>query len=277
MSATSYVNLPRRYANELRNKGQRQKARAFWEYYYDMEMGDYNSIRFYAESWGVSKTTSDKWIGNFKEQIDIYQAAWQFKNERHYSHAKNQGGQSGQQGGGNRDSYEPQEKGVCEDTGGQSGQQGGDKVYNLNNNNIATHGNYWSDPQFNDLFFIYSMNTKFKGRKEDAYTAYVHVDVDTDLLKLAAVQYLHDPDTAGKRYNLANFLNNQTYLSYMPKHIRLLLNGEWIAGTYDDMSGVFKSADGMKVGSMDSKRLVERFKAGELEFIRPGTIVGASS
>lgn len=89
MSRIAYANFPTQYADALRNKGQRPKARAFWEYHYDMEKGERNSVRFYAQSWGVPKSTAADWITNFKEQIDLYHAAWHFKNKSHYSYTKN--------------------------------------------------------------------------------------------------------------------------------------------------------------------------------------------
>ncbi|MFW3412144.1 hypothetical protein ACN9J3_05350 [Aliarcobacter butzleri] len=88
---THGVYIPSDYYRELKfKKNNRTKARAFMEYYDDNDMGEHNSVRFYAKSWGVAIGTAHGWIDDFKIEIDKYYATRQLKNDEHYSYAKNQ-------------------------------------------------------------------------------------------------------------------------------------------------------------------------------------------
>ncbi|MCG3680269.1 hypothetical protein [Aliarcobacter butzleri] len=60
------------------------------EYYDDNDMGEHNSVRFYANSWNVAIGTAHGWIDDFKIEIDKYYATRQLMNEKQYSYAKNQ-------------------------------------------------------------------------------------------------------------------------------------------------------------------------------------------
>lgn len=88
---THGVYIPSDYYRELKfKKNNRTKARAFMEYYDDNDMGEHNSVRFYANSWGVAIGTAHGWIDDFKTEIDRYYAARQLMNDKHYSYAKNE-------------------------------------------------------------------------------------------------------------------------------------------------------------------------------------------
>jgi len=274
MRRAIYAQFPTAYADELRNKGQRQKARAFWEYCYDMEVGEHNSARFYAESWRVGKSTADRWVTEFKKQIDLYQAAWHLKNEAHYAYAQKSVGRVGHFKRDEWDSYEAQETGVCADGVGQMGHLERDKALNLNDDDSAGMREYfyWNDPKFNDLFFIYANNTTHPGSKEDAYDAFKKSGADVSMLTLAAVQYLHDPAHGKRRYNLANFLRNQAYLPYMPKMIRVTHDGGVIEGEYVEKRGGVFDGDGNMLARLAPDRLVALYKSGALEFVDAATL-----
>lgn len=88
---THGVYIPSDYYRELKfKKNNRTKARAFMEYYDDNDMGEHNSVRFYANSWNVAIGTAHGWIDDFKIEIDKYYATRQLMNEKQYSYAKNQ-------------------------------------------------------------------------------------------------------------------------------------------------------------------------------------------
>ena len=268
MSSIVYRNFPTKYADTLRNKGQRSKARAFWEYHYDMEVGEHNAVRFYSTSWGVAISTAHAWIEDFKSEIDKYHAGWWLKNQQHYSSVKNQPERSEHFNPNEPNSDTPLKIEECESIPERCEQSDPNEALNLYDDNNRAGLQYWNDPKFNDLFFIYAQNTKFVGKKEDAFNIYKSVDVDVSLLTLAAVQYLHDPDTLSKRFNLTNFLKNQTYLSYMPKKLKIKIEDRWVEGVYDEKKMLFTSGDGFH-GSLTPERLVERFKSGELVFVHP--------
>lgn len=266
MNRMTYATFPTAYADELRNKGQRQKARAFWEYYYDMERGEDNSVRFYSKSWGMSTGQTHKWVNDFNGKIDEYQKAWRDRNRSHYIYAKNQTEQTEHLEPNKPNTIKAQKTGVLETHTEQTEHKQPNKVLNINNNDDDAGA--FMDHAFNDLWFTFSVNAKFKGKREDAYLAYRKAGVDVHLLKLASVQYLHDPETEGRRFNLANFIRNEVYLSYMPKLIRVQTDGKTIEGEYvEERSAVY--SDGVLVATLAPERMVELYKRGALEFVNP--------
>ncbi|MCT7489112.1 hypothetical protein N5T63_09400 [Aliarcobacter cryaerophilus] len=91
------VYVPSDYYRELKfKKNNRPKARAFMEYYDDMDLGEHNSVRFYATSWEVAVGTAHGWIDDFKIEIDKYYATRQLRSDGHYSYAKNENERSEQ-------------------------------------------------------------------------------------------------------------------------------------------------------------------------------------
>jgi len=85
-----YIMMPISYVQKLKEKGKRQKARAFMEYFLDMHQEDVNSIRFYQKSWGLgSSSTALLWIKEFKEEIEKFYAYWSLKNAQHYNSVSN--------------------------------------------------------------------------------------------------------------------------------------------------------------------------------------------
>lgn len=76
---THTIPLPTDYVSELRNQGSRKKSRCFIEYFYDMEVGEHNSYGFYAKSWEVGKATAHRWIKEFNEALEIFDAARELK------------------------------------------------------------------------------------------------------------------------------------------------------------------------------------------------------
>ncbi|MEN4053796.1 hypothetical protein [Sulfurimonas sp. NWX79] len=257
----NYKTYPTDYIQELntsRGAKGRKKSRAFMEYWNDMEFGEHNSYGFYAKSWEVSKSTAHVWIDEFMNEIELFLSHWDIRNKQHYKHAKNQSERLPNKTNG----YKHQNIGVFK----EAQERQPNEALNLNNNN-NTH---WAfDKDFNDLYFIYGVNTKYKGKKEEAFEEFKQIDIDINLLKLASMKYLHDPDTEGKRYNLTNFLKNQTYLSYMPKVLKVKINNKWIIGNYDDKNMMFISDDKSFIGSLSANRLIELYQNKELEFIDP--------
>ncbi len=80
-----YINIPIDYVRSLKNEGKRGKARAFVEYFDDMDTQAINSFSFYAKSWDVSKSTAHDWIKEFKYEIERFFSYWLIKNSDHYS------------------------------------------------------------------------------------------------------------------------------------------------------------------------------------------------
>jgi hypothetical protein len=112
----------------IRAEIERNKARAFWEYCYDIEKGEHNSLRFYGQSWGISKTQAGTWIDDFAIQYDLYHDAWKLLNHYGHSSIKKTTCQSGQQEADNNNADKPNKIGVYDNTTCQSGQQEEDKL-----------------------------------------------------------------------------------------------------------------------------------------------------
>ncbi len=255
----NYKSYPTDYVQQLKQSANRKKARAFMEYWDDMEHGDHNTIRFYAKSWDVSVGCTSNWIKEFNHEVDLFIAHWDIRSKKHYNYAK----KSSEQKVNKMNTDTSQDFGVCRKVNEHYLNQD----LNINNNN--NKGHFAFDKDFTDLYFIYGANTKYKGKKEEAYQEFLHVKhIDINLLKLAAMQYLHDPATQGKRYNLPNFLRNEIYISYMPKNIKLTIDGIERVGVYDDSTMLFTSQNDKFVGQISAERLIELYKSGSLEFIR---------
>jgi len=252
-----YKTYPTDYVQELKSNKKRKKARAFMEYWDDMEFGDHNSYGFYAKSWEVSKSTAHAWIDEFMHEIELFLSHWEIRNKQHYKHAK----KSTERKPNETNANKAQNIGVSKD----SLERQPNEAFNLNNNKKDF---WWQDKDFNDLFFIYGANTKYKGKKEEAFEVFKHVDVDINILKIAAMRYLHDPDTEGKRYNLTNFLKNEMYVSYMPNYIRVETDTGVFEGTYDNKTYEFKSVDGKSFGKIEPKLLLELFESGKLRYLK---------
>ncbi|RXK03800.1 MULTISPECIES: hypothetical protein [Arcobacteraceae] len=85
-----YAMVPTGYVEALQQKGKREKARAFLEYFLDMHSDSVNSVRFYKNSWNLSSSgTTHKWIKEFKLEIEKFFTYWSIKNESHYSSVSN--------------------------------------------------------------------------------------------------------------------------------------------------------------------------------------------
>ena len=264
----NYRTYPTDYVNELNKKGirGRKKARAFMEYWNDMEYGEFFSIGFYARSWDVSKSTAHEWIKEFNDEIDLFLNHWTLKNKQHYNSVQKQTERIERSQPNESNAQEARNYGDFEKSTERIERSQPNEVFNIyDDNNI---GRMQFDKHFGDLFFLYRMNTKYGGKKEEAYKEWLKIKdlIDIDQLKRAAILYLHDPHIE-KKYNLANFLKNEVYLSYMPKRIKIKIKGEWKVGTYDDKEQVFFADDGYK-GLLPPERLAELFAKGDLEFVR---------
>ena len=87
-----YLSVPTDYVNALFMNNQRAKGRAFLEYNIDLQNDEINSIRFYAKSWDIGKSTVERWTKEFKEEIARYHAYWTLKNQNHYTSVANKVG-----------------------------------------------------------------------------------------------------------------------------------------------------------------------------------------
>jgi hypothetical protein len=270
----NYKSYPTDYIQQLKRErgvAGRKKARAFMEFWDDMEHGDHNSESFYAKSWDISRSTSHEWIKEFKVEMDLFVDHMFLKNQQHYNHAVFPTEQNEQQLPSKTSTYKTRNIGTSTTLTEQNEQTLPREAFNLNNNNPARElrREWWNDGEFEELFFIYSQNTRFVGKKEDAFEQFTRTEMNSSILILSAVQYLHDPLVGGKHYNLANFLKNETYLSYIPKMIKVRHGDEDIIGEYDRVNQRIIENGSNRIIVLTPERLVELFKVGALEFIKP--------
>jgi len=263
----NYKMYPVDYVEELNRKGLkgRRKAMAFMSYWHDMQMDEINSVRFYAECWQISKSSAMRWIQEFRDEIERFFAFWSLKNDTHYKSVKKNLGHQ-RTGDESQELPKKRENLNIEKTKWDTER---DKEFNIyDDDRDAVKISNKDRAKFNDLYFIYRMNTKYAGKKEEALKEYLKIkdEVSHDKLIRAAVLYLRDPNIS-KKYNLTNFLKNEIYLSYIPKKMRLKINGEWIEGEYKDNEQMFVGDNGFK-GVLVPQRLAELFANKELEFIK---------
>jgi len=270
----NYKSYPTDYIQQLKRErgvAGRKKARAFMEFWDDMEHGDHNSESFYAKSWDVSRSTSHEWIKEFKVEMDLFVDHMFLKNQQHYNHAVFATEQNEQIQPSKPSNDKPRNTGTYTEPTEQNEQGLPREAFNLNDNNPARElrREWWNDGEFQELFFIYSQNTKFVGKKEEAFEQFTRTEMNASILILSAVQYLHDPAVGGKHYNLANFLKNETYLSYIPKMIKVRHGDQEIIGEYDRVNQRIIENGSNRIIVLTPERSVDLFKVGALEFIKP--------
>lgn len=239
----NYKLIPTDYYEELCNKGIKaaKKAEAFLSYCINGELGHYHAVRYYSKRWDVSTSTAHGWIKDFDKEIDLWASHWQLKNNQHYSSVKN----------------------LTE----QTEHSHPNKAFNINNNNIS------DERLFEDLFLIYAQNYNFPGKKSEAYEAYLKVKETAtyDQFKKAIFFYLHDPkhnfNQQAKLYNAKNFFKEGAYYSYIPKHISIKIDDQWITGVYDTDTYIFTASTG-EPSRLPDEVFKKKFANGELEFIR---------
>jgi len=252
----NYKTYPTDYVQELKASS-RKKARAFLEYWDDMEHGEHNSLRFYAQSWEVGKSTVQRWQEEFNHEIDLFLSHWVLKNSQHNKHVKKSMGHYEDK----RDSSNPHNIGNAEISEGQPRDKA---LNNINNNN--TSSGFLFDKEYGDLFFVYSRNTRYPGKKPDAYLAFTACGVNVDLLKLAAMKYLHDP-VVNKPVGIKKFLEGELYQPYLPTYLRVQSGDEWYEGEYNSTTYELKDVEGKLLGTIKPSLLVELYEKQELKYI----------
>ena len=269
----NYISVPVDYVRALKTKGVRgrERARAFMEYFDDLDSGDHHSVGFYAESWGVSKSTAHDWLKEFRHEKDRFFNFWVIKNGQHYSYAKNQTERTERQQPNEPTAEESQKIGVYKYTTERTERQQPNEVFNINVvDSAGARASMYdciTDPEFSDLCFTYSMNGGTVGKKPDAYEVYKTIHADPDSLKIAAMEYLHTSQHKG-HYNLKNFMMNDAYMKYMPKRVSIMHQGQWVDMDYDIETGTLRTDNG-STGSITPKMMIKMFKDGELKFIKP--------
>ncbi|WP_442765863.1 hypothetical protein [Sulfurospirillum cavolei] len=239
-----YINIPIDYIRELKNSAQRAKARAFMEYFDDMDSGSVNAFSFYAQSWGISKTQVQTWIKDFRNEIDRFFSYWALKNSAHYNSVQKTTDRRPTDDRPTNTSKTPIESSFIKNDRPTTDRRP-TEAFNLNDDDSARGRVDFFDPKFEDLYFRARLCNKKAGNKKDAYEEYTehHTHISHSDMAYAYMVYANDPQTNGKVFNLVNFLKNQVYLSYLTPRIRVLKNGNIIEGWYDKEKNLLTTED----------------------------------
>ncbi|MEM5558691.1 hypothetical protein AAHK07_09215 [Aliarcobacter cryaerophilus] len=163
------VYVPSDYYRELKfKKNNRPKARAFMEYYDDMDLGEHNSVRFYATSWGIAVGTAHGWIDDFKIEIDKYYATRQLRSDGHYSYAKNENKRSEQNEVNKKELSNTDNIDTSKVSNEQTEQNQMNKGLNASiSNNINADSNESTDKTFDKVHKNYSTNFEILWNRYD--------------------------------------------------------------------------------------------------------------
>ena len=238
---THTIPLPTDYVSELRNSAQRKKSRCFIEYFYDMEVGEHNSYGFYAKSWDVGKGTAHRWVKEFNEALEIFDAARELKRQTHYKKAveKDDVFLCPKSNGTNgtilmermERNQEPMKSSVLKSSGTNGTIDVEQSFININNKENETP---FLDKEFLRFINEIKLSIKNVGNSTSIYKSYSKVQHLLDLKTLSKIYRLYSQETnESNKVGLSKFLDDYMFLSYVQPVIKINLETEIIEGTYD--------------------------------------------
>lgn len=246
------VYVPSDYYRELKfKKNNRPKARAFMEYYDDMDLGEHNSVRFYATSWGIAVGTAHGWIDDFKREIDKYYATRQLRSDGHYSYAKNENERTEQNQMNKKELSNTDNIDTSKVSNEQTEQNQMNKGLNASiSNNINADSNESTDKTFDKVHKNYSTNfeilwnryDKKSSNKGRSQTIYIRRWKNTDIkIMLEAIDKYKASIDLTYLKDFDGFLNGLID-TYIPKRAWVLdKNGTKHIGWFYDIENKFIS------------------------------------
>ena len=262
-----YINIPIDYVRELKSSAKRDKARAFMEYFDDMDSDSVNAFSFYAKGWNVSKSTAHDWIKEFKHEIERFYAHWMLKNSNHYSSVKNS---TERQPNDNRtnEGFKMPISSEQNEISRTTTERQPNEAFNINGVDDTRERVNFFDPKFEDLYRRARICNKKVGKKEEAYQEYMnnHQHISHSDMAYAYMVYANDPHTNGKVFNLANFFKNQVYMSYLTPRIRVLKDERVIEGWYEKDKNLL-TTDDKELKELTPERFRELVAKGEITIL----------
>ncbi len=248
---THTIPLPTDYVSELRNSAQRKKSRCFIEYFYDMEVGEHNSYGFYAKSWDVGKATAHRWVKDFNEALEIFDAARELKRQIHYKKAVDNVDVSlclesnGTNGTIITERLEYNQEPIVssvQETNGTNGTNGVEQSFiNINNKENETP---FLDKDFLRFINEIKLSIKNVGNTNLIYKSYSKVQHQLDLKTLSKIYRLYSQETKeSNKVGLSKFLDDYMFLSYVKPVIKINLESEIIEGIYDKEKEILNTND----------------------------------
>ncbi len=277
---THTIPLPTDYVSELRNGGKRKKSRCFIEYFYDMEVGEHNSYGFYSKSWEVGKATAFRWIKEFNQALEIFDAARELKRKYHYQEAtekqiktkKNDYAEFCFKSDGTNGTIEMERMeqlqmpiksslGVNDETNGTIGVE---QSFIISNNN---KDDVFLDSEFMRFITEIKRIIKNVGNIEDIYQAYKKVKDVIDLQTLSKIYREYSQETkSDRKVGLAKFLDDLIFLSYCKLEIIVEYDGDYIRGIWNKDKELFFSQD--KTFNLKVEKFGELEKNNRIQIIR---------
>ena len=257
--------MPIDYIESLKAKGNRKKARAFMEYFYDMDSEEDNSYGFYAKSWEVSKSTAYAWVDEFNRECELFISHWELKNKRHYSYAKNTAERQPNDSRTKKEALKPNNTDFKE-TNKTATERQPNKALNID---IVVESDFATDGEFNayysELRFIAG---KYVGGKEQTYRSYMKVKdfLNMKVLVKAYKEYVKSVNTYNKEkiQGFSKFIENDMYLAFLPKKIKVISEQGVFEGHYENET--LKTTDGRCLGITHSK-YIEFLKNQKIDFL----------
>lgn len=247
---THTIPLPTDYVSELRNQAKRKKSRCFIEYFYDVEVGEHNSYSFYAKSWEVGKGTAYRWVQEFNEALEIFDAARELRRKVHYQKAiKKDDGElrpksNGTNGTNEVERLEHHQEPIIstiQKSSGTIGTSAMERSFNIINNNKEDS---FLDKDFSLFINEIKMAIKNVGNIDDIYKSYLKVKDLIDLKTLSKIYREYSNETKSERkVGLSKFLDDLIYLSYCNPYIELDNDGSILNGVWNKNKEIFITKD----------------------------------
>ncbi|OCL99540.1 hypothetical protein AAX29_00581 [Aliarcobacter thereius] len=261
------VYVPSDYYRELKfKKNNRPKARAFMEYYDDMDLGEHNSVRFYAKSWGIAVGTAHGWIDDFKIEIDKYYTTRQLRSDGHYSYAKNESERNEQNQVNKKEQTNNDKNDTLKDTNEQSEQNEMNKgliaskdIYvdskDIDNKKSSSKKKFVYSDKFEIVWQEYN---KKSGNKPRAFNIFESKfkEIDFNLIIEAIREYKATKEEWRDLKDFDGFLNGMIDI-YLPKKSWVKdKNGKKHIGYFYDSKNLFISNNQEKL-KLESKNITE--------------------
>lgn len=264
----SYQFTPTHYVTSLQKIGKREKARAFFEYFFDMQRGNENSVSFYATSWRISKATSGRWIQEFKDEIHKFLELWNTKNDqksvRRFCERDETINTS--KISANRELQKNNET-ICKNER--------DEVIILKDDDNAHTRESDYDKSFEKLFMMARRFYKHIGKRETAYQEYkrLYPHIQPQDMAYAYALHVKDPQNFKKPFNLANFMHNDAYISYLALRLIIQIQGkEPLKGWYNKEAELLHTGDDTLI--LTKERFSELLCKGDIQILPQMKIPG---
>lgn len=273
------VYVPSDYYRELKfKKNNRPKARAFMEYYDDMDLGEHNSVRFYATSWGIAVGTAHGWIDDFKREIDKYYATRQLRSDGHYSYAKNENERTEQNEVNKKELSNTDNIDTSKVSNEQTEQNQMNKGLNasISKDIYVESKDIDKDKSFTKNKIAYSNKfeicwqeyDKKKGNKPKAFNIFEKKlkGIDQDLIIEAIREYKATKEEWRDLKDFDGFLNGMIDI-YLPKRAWVLdKHGNKHIGHFYDSKNLFISNEQLKL-TLESKSITEYISSKRFGYI----------